>query len=233
MEMIERAADIIVQKQGEPGTAPYHWAGALFEAGMLTGPGGGPGMLHEMYALLCNSRAFDAAFQAEWEQAFVKLRDRYHATLPTTQAKPERQNTDDGWRPTVREGEALEDVPLSRWIGEAIGAASMCWMGGPIGEFDPAEAKRIVDALEGKIVERIYQEQEANIGLATTRQLLEELQVRGDMNAVGAAGTKQGVKGALLADMASVLLRVLSKRDLGYSTVEGWPSPPTPPQGPQ
>lgn len=36
---------------------------------------------YEMYALLCNSRAGDSAHHDEWNGAFVRLRDRFHAAL--------------------------------------------------------------------------------------------------------------------------------------------------------
>ena len=39
VDLIDHAAGIIVKKQKEPHTAPYHWAGALWEAGMLVAPG--------------------------------------------------------------------------------------------------------------------------------------------------------------------------------------------------
>lgn len=38
-DLISYAAGIIVAKMREPHTAPYHWAGALWEAGMLVAPG--------------------------------------------------------------------------------------------------------------------------------------------------------------------------------------------------
>jgi len=38
-DLIEHAAGIIVAKKREPHTAPYHWAAALWEAGMLQAPG--------------------------------------------------------------------------------------------------------------------------------------------------------------------------------------------------
>ena len=37
--LIERAADIVVAEMKKPHTAPYHWVGALWEAGMLVPPG--------------------------------------------------------------------------------------------------------------------------------------------------------------------------------------------------
>lgn len=38
-ELIDHAAGIIAAKKREPHTVPYHWAGALWEAGMLVAPG--------------------------------------------------------------------------------------------------------------------------------------------------------------------------------------------------
>jgi outer membrane murein-binding lipoprotein Lpp len=63
----------------------------------------------------------------------------------------EREWAMEKWTPSVASDETLEDVPLSRWIGEAIGAASMCWLWNgqriSVGVFDSVEAKRISDAL--------------------------------------------------------------------------------------
>lgn len=39
VDLIEYAAGIIVASKQQPYTAPYHWAGALYEAGMLVAPG--------------------------------------------------------------------------------------------------------------------------------------------------------------------------------------------------
>nr|WP_221374525.1 AAA family ATPase [Actinoplanes polyasparticus] len=39
VDLIEHAAGIIVKSKSQPYTAPYHWAGALWEAGMLVAPG--------------------------------------------------------------------------------------------------------------------------------------------------------------------------------------------------
>jgi hypothetical protein len=51
------------------------------------------------------------------------------------------------WRPTAPSDGTLEDVTLSEWIGQAIGAASMCWSEAPTGVFDSTHAARIADAL--------------------------------------------------------------------------------------
>lgn len=77
------------------------------------------------------------------------------------------------WMPTVREGESIEDVPLSRWIGEALGAASMCWnLDGhrvSVGEFDSVEAGRIHDALMARIENAI-----GEAGLRGERRVVED-----------------------------------------------------------
>ena len=46
--LIEHAAAIIVAKQKEPYTAPGHWAGALWEAGMLVAPGFNPDEIDQL-----------------------------------------------------------------------------------------------------------------------------------------------------------------------------------------
>lgn len=52
------------------------------------------------------------------------------------------------WLPTVGEGERLDEVPLERWVGEALGAASSCWANlAGAGEFDSTRCARIADAL--------------------------------------------------------------------------------------
>lgn len=59
-----------------------------------------------------------------------------------------KKDASEAWTPTVREGESLSDVPLEQWIGEAIGAASSCWVGGTGAlEFDSARASEVAAAL--------------------------------------------------------------------------------------
>lgn len=56
------------------------------------------------------------------------------------------------WIPTVADGETLEDVPLDRWIGEALGAASMCWVGGTGSlEFDGGLMAEIYKSLNAHV----------------------------------------------------------------------------------
>jgi hypothetical protein len=40
-DLIDHAAKIIIEARKDPHTAPGHWAGALWQAGMLVGPGEG------------------------------------------------------------------------------------------------------------------------------------------------------------------------------------------------
>ncbi|MFJ1539314.1 hypothetical protein ACIODS_12295 [Micromonospora chalcea] len=42
VDLIEHAAGIIVKTMDHSRSAPYHWAGALWEAGMLHAPGSEP-----------------------------------------------------------------------------------------------------------------------------------------------------------------------------------------------
>lgn len=60
-----------------------------------------------------------------------------------------------GWEPTVREGDSPEELPIEEWIGQALGAASMCWRApkGVTGSltFDSTEAARIAKALERQV----------------------------------------------------------------------------------
>lgn len=39
VDLIEHAARIIIAEKQKPHTGPYHWAGALWQAGMLVAPG--------------------------------------------------------------------------------------------------------------------------------------------------------------------------------------------------
>lgn len=60
------------------------------------------------------------------------------------------------WVPIVNFNGRLEDVSLAEWIGQAIGAASVCWENpGGAGIFDSAEAARIAESLHGHIQEVI------------------------------------------------------------------------------
>jgi hypothetical protein len=89
-----------------------------------------------------------------------------------------------GWHPTLQEGERLEDVPLSRWLGEALGHASVCWTERPSGVFDSTAAGSILDGLHKhvqSVIDGVIEgEREHSVQRATTRQLLNELRTRAE-----------------------------------------------------
>lgn len=69
------------------------------------------------------------------------------------------------------------DCGLKTFIGEAVGAASMCWETPEgAGIFDSTRASAIVDAIYERATTR--REAEPYLGLATTEQLLDELRAR-------------------------------------------------------
>lgn len=45
VDLIDHAAGIIAAEKRKPHTGPYHWAGALWQAGMLVPPGTATGEL--------------------------------------------------------------------------------------------------------------------------------------------------------------------------------------------
>lgn len=51
------------------------------------------------------------------------------------------------WTAFGRPGEIPEELPLNEWVGQALGAASMCWMPRPTGVFDSTRAKHVLDGL--------------------------------------------------------------------------------------
>jgi hypothetical protein len=59
------------------------------------------------------------------------------------------------WTPTVPHGGKLEDISLNHWVGEALGAASMCWNPRPEGVFDSSSATVVYDSLMAHINEVI------------------------------------------------------------------------------
>jgi hypothetical protein len=70
---------------------------------------------------------------------------------------------------------------ISELIFTALGEASVCWKdtkdgvsGVPVGVFDSEQAKKIGNKLEDDIAAL----EEPNLGLATTRQLLDEIRAR-------------------------------------------------------
>lgn len=142
------------------------------------------------------------------------------------------------WQPQGREGERPEDLDLSEWVGQAIGAASVCWVGGTGAlEFDSAAAARVAEGLEAHvrglftafiqeserrraISERYMQTQlkaakdsleEPRLGLASTREMLKELHSRATIT----------TPSAWLANATHQGLEVCPAEVLDYRTVGG------------
>jgi len=64
-------------------------------------------------------------------------------------------------------------------VGEALGYASLCWNPRPAGVFDLSEAGVALDRAVAAI--KSLPPTEPYLGLATTRQLLDELSARADL----------------------------------------------------
>lgn len=79
-----------------------------------------------------------------------------------------------------------EDGSLSKEsaIFQALGAASLCWSESPKGIFDSTRAKEIGDAL----VAELNHQERANLGYATTGELLDELSARIDVDYYSGGG---------------------------------------------
>jgi hypothetical protein len=80
-------------------------------------------------------------------------------------------------------------------------------------------ADHVAVARGAEIAGRALATETANLGLATTRELLEELRVRGEV-ASTVQGGERGPQGALLYAMVNVTLRQLGKETLDYRTVD-------------
>ena len=100
-------------------------------------------MLYTAWSIIANARDWlETDDQAQvWVDAAERWRDKWHETLP---------------EPTP---EALEtDVErLWRIVGESVGHASMCWLGGTGGSvFDSEEARKVVHKLIHTLTEEGY-----------------------------------------------------------------------------
>ena len=89
-----------------------------------------------------------------------------------------------------------EPITVSEAVGQALGAASMCWSETPSGVFDSERATEIYKALE-KVITTEASWSEPHLGLARTRQLLDELtsRIRVDYFAGGGGLDYSTVKG--------------------------------------
>ena len=73
----------------------------------------------------------------------------------------------------------MELKEINKIIGEAIGEGSMCWSETPKGIFDSENASRIVEETALKILNLKDKEPlQPSLGVATTRELIEEIKAR-------------------------------------------------------
>lgn len=98
-------------------------------------------LYHEENRMGANDKA-EAAYHGAPEPLSL-----YSAGSPETlvEAAPEP------WTAFGRPGEIPEDLPLNEWVGQALGAASMCWDPRPIGVFDGTRCAHIMDGLMAHI----------------------------------------------------------------------------------
>jgi hypothetical protein len=97
---------------------------------------------------------------------------------------------DKRWRPTAGAGRTVAELSLDEWVGQALGSASMCWSNpAGAGEFDSSRCGWVLDGLMGhlnKVVDGVIagtakamaETDQPLLGLATTREMLVELEVR-------------------------------------------------------
>lgn len=74
-----------------------------------------------------------------------------------------------------------------------------------------------------KLAATFHGPQQANLGLATTRELLQELVARGDLEVVAYPSTERAHQGHIMSGTAMGLLDALNPEMLGYSTMKGHP----------
>jgi hypothetical protein len=130
------------------------------------------------------------------------------------------------WEPQPRPGQSVEDIPLSEWVGQALGAASACWSDlQGAGLFDSTRCAAINAALMARVelalqqaIERTMRtaKEEAGpaLGLASTRELLEEVGQRG-MEAVH-DNPDVNTEGLHLANLMVFAFQVFSDEVLNY-----------------
>lgn len=133
------------------------------------------------------------------------------------------------WKPSANCGRTVDDLSLDEWVGQALGSASMCWESvGRAGVFDSTRCGEIANALlahlneviDGVIKSTRKAEQGAQLGLASTREMLLELEARG-ATGVLAERLAPHVRGLRLLEVAARELRgQLAPAVLDYRTVD-------------
>lgn len=135
------------------------------------------------------------------------------------------------WRPNPGSDGRVEDLSLDEWVGQALGSASSCWgnLRGA-GEFDSTRCAGILTALmehinsviDGVIVgttEAVQPQGEALLGLASTRELLREIEVRAAVGRLDGEQQSYGAALLRLEQIASGLQAGLPEAVLDYRTV--------------
>jgi hypothetical protein len=127
------------------------------------------------------------------------------------------------WTPSTRDGETIADLSTEELVGQALGSASVCWSDLASAEFDSARCAAILQGLMAELNRR----QSANLGMATTRELLLEIEARGEMLALAGQGlksdvdaVKRGQDGTVLSAFMGSALRSCRRDVLEYRTVD-------------
>jgi len=68
-------------------------------------------------------------------------------------------------------------IQVRQVVTEAIGHASMCWQPTPTGVFDSEQAMRVTESLLDQVIS-LLAALHANLGMATTKDLVAELAAR-------------------------------------------------------
>ncbi len=133
------------------------------------------------------------------------------------------------WLPTPAIGGSVGDVPLNEWVGQALGSASMCWEDvGKAGVFDSTRCGEIFDELMAHLDEVINEVIRATrkaaegpqLGLATTGQMLQELEARGAIGMLDDSMIPQRGALRMLDEVARRLQASLPPAVLDYRTVD-------------
>jgi hypothetical protein len=136
------------------------------------------------------------------------------------------------WEPSAGSGSTVADLPLNDWVGQALGSASACWTNlAGAGEFDSTRAGWVYDGLMkhlNAVIDAVAASareaaepgpaERALLGLATTREMLEEIEVRAAVGRLDAAWSRHARALLRLEQIASGLRAGLPGEVLDYRT---------------
>lgn len=135
---------------------------------------------------------------------------------------------DKRWRPTAGVGRTVAELSLDEWVGQALGSASMCWANpAGAGEFDAARCAWVLAGLMVHLTEVVHgvrprpaETDQPLLGLATTREMLVELEVRAGVGRLDPAW-KEFTRTLLRMEQIAAGLQVgLPEPVLDYRTVD-------------